>query len=89
MNYTLDAGGSISPDGTSSPYSYSLDTTTLSNGAHMIIAHAIDTAGNESTKTITVNISNTLVPSPSNNLIINSSLETADASGNLPLNWNQ
>ena len=88
MNYSLDAGGSISPDGTSSPYSYVLNTTTLSNGTHTITAHAIDTAGNESVKSITVTIANTVTP-PATNLVLNPSVETAGASGNIPLNWNQ
>ena len=88
MNYSLDAGGSISPDGTSSPYSYALDTTTISNGTHTITAHAIDTAGNESIKSITVTIANTVSP-PASNLVLNPSVETAGASGNIPLNWNQ
>ena len=88
MNYTLDAGGSISPDGTSSPYSYALDTTIISNGTHTITARAIDTAGNESIKSITVTIANTVSP-PATNLVLNPSVETGNAAGTLPLNWNQ
>ena len=88
MNYSLDAGGSISPDGTSSPYSYALDTTTISNGTHTIAARAIDTAGNESIKSITVTIANTVSP-PTSNLVLNPSVETGNAAGTLPLNWNQ
>jgi hypothetical protein len=86
--YALDASGSISPDGTSSPYSYALNTTTLSNGTHTITARAIDTAGNESIKNITVTIANTISP-PATNLVLNPSVEISNAAGNLPLNWNQ
>ena len=88
MNYTLDGGGSISPDGTSSPYSYALDTTTISNGTHTITARAIDTAGNESIKSITVTIANTVTP-PTTNIVLNPSVETGNSAGTLPLNWNQ
>ncbi len=46
-----------------SPYSIPLNTTTLTNGSHVITATASDAAGNTSTASITLNVQNT-IPSP-------------------------
>lgn len=51
---------------TAAPYSYLLNTTTLSNGNHTIMAVAADTSGNTATSlgvTVTVNNTATTVPS--------------------------
>lgn len=41
-----------------SPYSISLDTSTLTNGSHTLTAVARDLAGNEASKDIAINVSN-------------------------------
>jgi hypothetical protein len=42
----------------SSPYSYSLNTTTLSEGAHTLTAKATDTAGNSSSASVSIDVDN-------------------------------
>jgi len=72
---------------TTPPYSFNWDSTTVSNGPHILKATTHDPSGNNSTNTITVTVNNTAPPPPpSNNLIQNPSLETAGISGN-PENW--
>jgi large repetitive protein len=57
-------GVSFSTD-TSSPYSFGLDTKTLVNGAHTLVARAIDPSGNIGiSSTINVTVSNVLPPPP-------------------------
>jgi hypothetical protein len=52
--------GTLKTTDTSSPYSYSWNTTGLANGAHSIYAKAYDAAGNAGTAaTISVNVSDT------------------------------
>ncbi|MBC7504105.1 PQQ-dependent sugar dehydrogenase, partial [Candidatus Gracilibacteria bacterium] len=48
-----------------------------------------DTLGQTAQASIIVNIASSILPPTPNNLIVNPSVETANASGNLPLNWNQ
>ena len=48
----------FSPDGTTSPYSYALNTATLSGGIRTIVAHATDTSGNETMQSVMVTIAN-------------------------------
>src|SRR3989475_5596864 len=44
---------------TTSPYSFSWDTTTVGNGSHLLMAKAFDAAGNVGTSTtVTVNVQN-------------------------------
>ncbi|RJQ36125.1 hypothetical protein C4552_04160, partial [Candidatus Parcubacteria bacterium] len=67
------------------PYAFSLDTTTLANGAHTISARARDAAGNTGVAAlVNVTVTNT-APDPSN-LILNPSLETLGTDGN-PEHW--
>ncbi len=47
---------------TSSTYSFSLNSTTISNGTHTITVKAYDAAGNVGTKSFTVMVSNTSAP---------------------------
>jgi glucose/arabinose dehydrogenase/peptidoglycan/xylan/chitin deacetylase (PgdA/CDA1 family) len=76
-------GAAIGAEDTVAPYDFSLDTTTLSNGAHTIAARARDAAGNVATS-ILVNV--TVSNSGSSNLILNPSLETAGTNGD-PDKW--
>jgi hypothetical protein len=50
--------GSLLSTDSSSPYSASLDTTTLSDGSHTITAKAIDTSGNSAEDSISINVDN-------------------------------
>jgi hypothetical protein len=61
----ISVDGVLKATDTSSPYSYTLDTTTLSNTLHSISAKAYDPATNSNTATVTVNVSNTAPPVPS------------------------
>jgi type III secretion system FlhB-like substrate exporter len=54
----LSLDGNLKMTDTTSPYNYSFDSKTLTNGSHTITAKAYDAAGNASTATDTVNISN-------------------------------
>jgi hypothetical protein len=49
---------------TSSPYEYSWDSTTISDGAHTIAIMVTDTAGNQGTASINVTVLNTPPPPP-------------------------
>jgi hypothetical protein len=52
--------GSLKSTDTSSPYSYSWDTTAVSNGGHSVMAKAYDAAGNTNSDTNSVTVSNTV-----------------------------
>jgi hypothetical protein len=57
------ACGSLGPEDTSSPYTYTWDTTSLANGPHTLSALARDVAGNTNTSSlVTVNVDNTTPP---------------------------
>jgi leucyl aminopeptidase len=54
--------GALKGSDTSSPYSYSWDTTAVANGSHTLVAKAVDTSGNVGTSTsVGVTVSNTSV----------------------------
>jgi hypothetical protein len=55
-------GSNIGPEDASSPYSGSLNTTTLSNGTHTISATASDAAGNSATSSVSVSVNNGAPP---------------------------
>ncbi len=87
---TLLIDGSIvgSAD-TSSPYSFSWDSTSIANGVHIVSVRAKDAAGNTTnSEPVTVNVNNMVTPPTGNNLVINGSLETAGTGGN-PANWSR
>jgi hypothetical protein len=50
---------------TAAPYTYSLNTTTLSNGNHILTALAADTSGNTATSSVAVKVNNTVATVPS------------------------
>ncbi|WP_457557973.1 Ig-like domain-containing protein [Candidatus Harpocratesius sp.] len=52
----LDSGTWVQDS--TSPYSWSLDTTTISDGSHTISVEAYDAAGNVGTDSITINVDN-------------------------------
>jgi len=54
--YKIDSGSTHSDS--SSPYSWSLDTTTLSDGSHTITVYAYDAAGNSAYATRSITVAN-------------------------------
>jgi hypothetical protein len=76
---------------TVSPYSYSLDTTTLLNGTQTIYAVARDSAGNRATSTISVNVNNQSqsIPTPTADIQLNgsNSSQTVTVGTSLTLTW--
>ena len=59
VDFFLDGSSTRMLSDTSSPYGGSLNTTTLSNGAHSIRAVAYDAAGLSSSSSVSFNVSNT------------------------------
>ncbi len=88
VNLLVD-GSVVGASDTTSPYSFVLDTATLTNGAHTISARASDAAGNQGTApSVAVTVSNTTTPPAGDNLILNGDFETAGTGGN-PLHFNR
>ena len=54
--------GSLVNTDTNAPFGFVLDTTTLTDGSHTILARAFDAEGKTGTDTITVNVNNTNPP---------------------------
>ena len=67
---------------TASPYTMTLDSTTLANGSHSLVAKAYDAAGNVGTSTaVAFSVSNTTPPPPANTeLILNGGFESGATS---------
>jgi hypothetical protein len=63
VRFQVDGLG-VAPEATTAPYSASWDTTTSANGSHTVTAVARDAAGNSSTASVTVTVSN-VAPPPS------------------------
>ena len=70
---------------TSSPYTFSLNTLSLTNGTHTLTATAIDTSGNTAAASIQVTVSNVadttlpipVITSPSNGATVNGNITVA------------
>jgi chitinase len=59
INVEFYVDGTLKKSDNSSPYTYSLDTTTLSNGTHSLMTKAYDAAGNiGSSPTVNITVSN-------------------------------
>jgi hypothetical protein len=64
VQFRLD-GANLGAEDTTAPYSVSWNTTTATNGAHILTAVARDAAGNQATSSgVTVTVSNTTAPPP-------------------------
>ncbi|PIZ61837.1 hypothetical protein COY17_03515, partial [Candidatus Saccharibacteria bacterium CG_4_10_14_0_2_um_filter_52_9] len=64
VQFKLD-GNNLGPEDTTSPYTYTWNTTTLGNGTYVLTAVARDAAGNTKTSTsLTVTVNNTVTPPP-------------------------
>lgn len=72
-----------------SPYSYSWDTTSATNGAHTLSAVATNTLGQTTASDpVATTVDNQPISPPSTSLLPNSDLETVDpANSSRPLNW--
>ncbi len=93
VQYMLD-GQPLGSPVTSAPYSFSWDTTKVSNGNHTLTAVATNVANQSTTSTpVAVNVSNVVVPPPPTpanngpNTIPNPSVEIPDATGGRPQSW--
>ena len=81
-------GENIGIDNTS-PYSFTIDTSTVTNGAHDITAYADDAAGNiGNASPVSITVYNAPIVPPGANIILNPSLETVSgANSAMPENW--
>src|SRR5215831_12086276 len=92
VQFLLD-GNNLGAEDISSPYSVSLNTTTIANGSHTLTATARDGAGNTATSTpVVVNVSNSgdvtpptvSITAPANNASISGTITvTANATDNV------
>jgi len=84
VEFYLD--GTLQTTDTSSPYSWSWNTTTASNGTHSLTSKAYDAAGNSSTSaavSVTVNNGSDVTPPTAP-----SGLAASGARGQITLSWN-
>ncbi len=65
VQFTVD-GANLGSEITTAPYAASLNTTQYANGSHTVAAVARDAAGNKSTASVSVTVSNTTAPPPAN-----------------------
>ncbi|MFB6112352.1 MAG: S8 family serine peptidase [Halobacteriaceae archaeon] len=88
VTYTVDGGSarSTSYNSTSGYYEDSWDTTAVSDGDHTLAATATDSAGNTSTKSITVTTDNT-ESEPSVDSLSASEVETSDSDAEFDVTW--
>lgn len=86
VQFKLD-GTNLAAADTTNPYGISWDTTTATNGQHILTAIATNTSNLSTTSvSVTITVNNpVVVPPTGNNLVGNPSVETA--SGSLPANW--
>lgn len=84
--------GSLKSTSIASPYTYSLDTTTLSDASHTLNAKAYDAAGNiGASSSVTVIVKNTVTPPPTTGdtiapiVTISAPLANATVSGNVAI----
>jgi hypothetical protein len=63
-NVTLYVDGAVLTSDASAPYSFSLNTATLSSGVHTVSATARDAVGNSNSNAIQVTVNTTVVPPP-------------------------
>jgi len=81
VQFQLD-GNNLGAAITSAPYTYSWNTTTVTNGSHLLTAIATDTSGNQATSSENVTVNNTSSLVASYGFNEGSGTTTADGSGN-------
>ena len=77
VSFKLD-GNSLGAESTIAPYSIAWNTTTATNGPHVLTATARDAAANTTTATVTVNVLNPLILYPSSYVIASGSYQAGD-----------
>ena len=81
-------GAMVGVEDTIAPYGFTWDSKTVNNGTNTIAVLARDTSGNETTSVVVnVFVNNTIPPPNTNNLVVNSDLETSN--GDSPVGWNR
>ncbi len=81
-------GNQVSANILAEPYNYLWNSKSVSNGTHLIKVTTVDAAGNNSTATTTIVVSN--VPPVSTNLVANPGMETlSPVVPGTPLAWNR
>jgi hypothetical protein len=60
----LSVDGTVLASSMTAPYTFSLDTTTLSNASHVLTATATDTSGNAQSASLSVTVSNNVDTTP-------------------------
>ncbi len=78
-------GSNVGGEDTSSPYSYTLDSTAYPNGSHTVSAVARDAAGNTNTASVTVTVSNPVPDTTAPNASVTAPANNATVSGNITL----
>ncbi|MFA6003656.1 MAG: fibronectin type III domain-containing protein, partial [Elusimicrobiota bacterium] len=78
VQFKLD-GANTGAEDTSSPYAISWNTLGASNGAHALSAVARDAAGNTSTATVSVTVSNADTTAPTISAVASASISTGSA----------
>lgn len=84
-------GTNVGAEVVTSPYQTSWNTTTVTNGTHIVTAAMRSTSGTVTTsQPITVSVNNVAIPPPAGtNIIPNASVETVDpANSGAPQSWN-
>jgi chitodextrinase len=80
--------GQLQGTDTTSPYSFALDTTTLSDGAHVIVAKAYDAVGNVTTSApVNVTIANTPISDTSAPSMPAGLSASATSTSQINVNW--
>jgi hypothetical protein len=79
----LYVDGALNGTDYASPYSFAWDTTTASNGSHTLEAQASDAAGNLSTVSVSVTVSNGAADTTAPTITITSPANGAKVPGNL------
>ncbi len=88
VQFKLD-GQNLGAAISASPYSYSWDTTSATNGNHSLTAVATNTLGQTTASDpVAITVNNQPASTPNSSLLPNSDLETVDpANSSRPLNW--
>ena len=80
VRFKLD-GNNLGAEDTVAPYSVSWNTTTVSNGAHVLTATARDAAGNSTTVTRNVTVLNPRTVHPSSYAVVSGTHQSGGVSG--------
>jgi hypothetical protein len=78
-------GAVVGTEDTTAPFTASIDTRTLSNGSHTVVARGREDAGTVATAPVSFTVQN--APPPGANLVQNPSVEVASATPGLPAGW--